>query len=79
MTKEEQLQKLDDYINWIKIEVNYLKMREFSFKYLDEYIQFIETRKYLIEKFTGIEDYDTIINNHSKMILNKIESLMKKN
>ena len=63
MTKEEQLQKLDDYINWIKIEVNYQKMREFSFMYLDEYIQFIETRKYLIEKYTDIEDYDIIINN----------------
>jgi hypothetical protein len=76
MTKEEQLKRLDDYINWIKIDENYRIMKEFRFMYQDEYIQFFETRKYLIEKYSGIEDYDRIIDNYSKIILNKVERLM---
>ena len=77
MNLEQQLQRLDDYINWIKIDENYEIMREFRFKYQSEYIEYFDRLKWLLEKYSGEYDYDKIINDSDKIILNKIESLMK--
>ena len=68
MTLEQQLSKIDDYINWIKIEENYVKMREWRFMYKSEYTDYLDRVKWLITENHGLNDYD-------KNILNKIEKL----
>ena len=68
MTVEQQLSKIDDYINWIKIEENYVKMREWRFMYKSEYTDYLDRVKWLITENHGLNDYD-------KNILNKIEKL----
>lgn len=77
MTVEQQLKRLDDYINWIKIDENYQIMKEFLFMYQSEYIEFIERTKWLMQKYIGTENYDKIFDNRTKNILNKIESLIQ--
>lgn len=70
MTVENQLLKIDDYINWIKIEENYVKMRDFRFMYKSEYTDYLGRVKWLITENHGLGEYD-------RNILNQIEKLKK--
>jgi len=78
MTKEQQLQRLDKYINWIKIDENYEIMKEFRYMYQSEYIEYLDRKKWMISKYSQSELYDKIIGDYDKSILNKIESLINK-
>jgi hypothetical protein len=70
MTKEQKLQRVDEYIIWIKIDENYQIMREFQFRYQSEYIEYLDRVKWLITKNHELDDYH-------RNILNKIEKLIK--
>jgi hypothetical protein len=73
MSVEEQLQKIDEYIIFVK-SLSYEEMKElqeFYFMYQSEYIQSLETKKWLITEGHGLDKSE-------RRILNKIESLIKK-
>ena len=73
MSIEEQLQKIDEYISFVKSlssdEIQ--ELQEFYFMYRSEYIQSLETKKWLISEGHGLDKSE-------RRILNKIESLIKK-
>ena len=71
MNKIEKLKRIDDYINWLKVEENYKNMQKRRFMYKDEYMRFLtETAKECI-----IRDYP--LSETSKEILNEFENVVK--
>lgn len=69
---QEQLQKIDEYISFVKsLDFKEMKeLQEFYFMYKSEYIQSLETKKWLISEGHGLDASD-------RRILNHIEKLMK--
>jgi hypothetical protein len=69
---EEQLQKIDEYIIFVKsLSSDKMKeLQEFYFMYQSEYIQELETKKWLISEGHGLDSHD-------RLVLNHIEKLMK--
>lgn len=72
MSVAEQLSKIDQYIDWVKKDDNDRILQEKAFfMYRSEYIQSLETKKWLITEGHGLSKLD-------KKLLNTIENLMKK-
>ena len=72
MSVEEQLQKIDEYINFVKSLTfdEMKKLQDFYFMYKSEYIKSLETKKWLISEGHGLD-------RHERKVLNHIEKLMK--
>lgn len=72
MSVEEQLQKIDEYISFVKsLSFDEMKeLQEFYFMYKSEYIVSLETKKWLISEGHGLDASE-------RKILNHIEKLMK--
>jgi hypothetical protein len=73
MSVEKQIQKIEEYINWVKIDDNYKRLKEFWFGYKDEQIIRLENIINNIKSGFGYCE------NHDKHYLNCIEHLVKKN
>lgn len=69
---EEQIQKIDEYINWIKsLSFEQMqKLQEFYFMYQSEYVQSLETKKWLISEGHGLDNWDRKILNHIEKLVN---------
>lgn len=69
---EEQLKKIDEYIIFVKSLTfdEMKKLQDFYFMYQSEYIQSLETKKWLISEGHGLD-------RHERKVLNFIEKFMK--
>jgi hypothetical protein len=69
---EQQLQKIDEYIKFVK-SLSYEemeKLQEFYFMYQSEYVTSLETKKWLISEGHGLDDWDRKILNHFEKLVN---------
>ena len=73
MSIEQQLQKIDGYINWLNADwENHKKMQKHNFMYQDEYVEHLERRKWLITEGHGLDNWD-------RKFLNEFEKLINEN
>lgn len=70
LTVEQQLQKIDQYIDWLNADwENHKKMQKYNFMYQNEYVDSLKRRKWLITEGHGLDNWD-------RQFLNQFEKLV---